>query len=181
MTDVFLGEIKTFGFNFAPRNWAMCNGQIIPISQSTALFSLFGTNYGGNGQTTFALPNLQSRAAVHQGQGPGLSLYSIGEMAGVESVTLLQTQLPQHTHTLQASTTKATAQVPAAQSMLAHSDDTSAQATTPAIFIPSASSTNAVNLAGIAPAGNNLPFGILRPYLVMNMCVAMAGIFPARN
>jgi microcystin-dependent protein len=181
MTDVFLGEIRTFGFNFAPRNWAMCNGQIIPISQSTALFALLGTTYGGNGQTTFALPNLQSRTAIHQGQGQGLSLYDIGESAGVENATLLQTQMPVHTHTLQASTTKAQTQVPAAQSMLAHSDDTSAVGAIPAIFIPSASSTNAVNLAGIAPAGGSQPFGILQPFLVMNMCIAMAGIFPSRN
>src|SRR6266480_4308295 len=98
MSEPFLGEIRTFGFNFAPRGWAQCNGQLLSISQNTALFSLLGTTYGGNGQTTFALPDLRSRVPIHQGQGPGLSQYSIGQSAGNESVTLNQSQMPAHIH-----------------------------------------------------------------------------------
>jgi microcystin-dependent protein len=181
MSEPFIGELRTFGFNFAPVNWALCNGQLMSIAQNTALFSLLGTTYGGDGVSTFALPNLQSRVAIHMGQGQGLSNYTIGQLGGVETVTLTQQQMPQHTHTFQASTTKATTQVPAAQSMIAHSDDTSAKASTPAIFIPAASSTNAVNLAGLAPAGGSQPFSIIQPYLTLNVCIALQGIFPSRN
>src|SRR6266498_3458664 len=104
MSTPFLGMIILVPYNFAPRGWAFCNGQILSIAQNTALFSLLGTTYGGNGQTTFALPNLQSRVPVHFGQGPGLSSYALGQQAGTESVTLLVTQLPQHNHTVGAST-----------------------------------------------------------------------------
>ena len=96
--DPFVAEIRIFPFNFAPRGWAFCNGQILPISQNTALFSLLGTTYGGNGQSTFALPNLQGRAAMFNGQGPGLSLRDLGEQGGTENVTLLITEMPAHTH-----------------------------------------------------------------------------------
>ena len=98
MSEPFLGEIRIFGFNFAPQGWALCNGQLLPIAQNTALFSLLGTTYGGNGQTTFALPNLQSRVPLHQGQGPGLSQYYIGQSAGSETVTLTSNEMPIHNH-----------------------------------------------------------------------------------
>src|SRR5689334_9750567 len=103
MADPFVAEIRMFGFNFAPRGWATCDGQILPISQNTALFSLLGTTYGGNGQSTFALPDLQGRAAMHPGQGPGLSLHDLGETGGSETVTLLQSEVPAHAHLLSAS------------------------------------------------------------------------------
>src|SRR3954470_9404352 len=98
MAEPFLGQISTFGFNFAPRGWATCDGQILAIATNTALFSLLGTTFGGNGQTTFALPDLRGRVPIHQGQGPGLSSYVMGEVTGVESVTLITTQMPQHVH-----------------------------------------------------------------------------------
>src|SRR5438270_2669849 len=98
MSEPFLGEIRMFGGNFAPRGWSLCNGQLLPIAQNTALFSLLGTTYGGNGQTTFALPDLRGRVPLHWGQGPGLSNYDLGEQTGTESVTLLSTQMPAHSH-----------------------------------------------------------------------------------
>src|SRR4029453_18742928 len=103
MADPFVAEIRIFGFNFAPRGWAFCNGQILPISQNTALFSLLGTTYGGDGKSTFALPDLQGRAAMHPGQGPGLSLHDLGETGGSETVSLLESEIPSHAHALQAS------------------------------------------------------------------------------
>src|SRR5687768_11625936 len=105
MADPFVAEIRIFPFNFAPRGWAWCHGQILPISQNTALFSLLGTMYGGDGKSTFALPNLQGSAAMHPGQGPGLSLHFIGEMGGSQTVTLLESEIPSHTHSLRAATT----------------------------------------------------------------------------
>src|SRR5262245_53022514 len=98
MSEPFLGEIRTFGFNFAPTGWAMCNGQLLAIAQNTALFSLLGTQFGGNGQTTFALPNLQGRVGIHEGQGAGLSQYTIGQVGGTETVTLTVNQIPAHNH-----------------------------------------------------------------------------------
>src|SRR6187431_2814370 len=102
MADPFVAEIRIFPFNFAPRGWAFCDGQLLPLSQNTALFSLLGTTYGGNGQSNFALPNLQGRAPMHPGQGPGLSLHDLGEVGGSETVTLLESEIPVHTHALQA-------------------------------------------------------------------------------
>ncbi len=113
MSDYFIGEIRLFAGNFAPRDWAFCEGQIMSIAQNTALFSLLGTQYGGNGQTTFALPDLRGRVPMHQGQGPGLSPRDIGEVSGSETVTLLSTQMPAHSHALRASTTAAAGSTPA--------------------------------------------------------------------
>ena len=103
MSDQFVAEIRIFGFNFAPTGWALCNGQILPISQNTALFSLLGTTYGGNGQSTFALPDMQDNAPMHPGQGPGLSLHDLGETGGEPFVTLLQSEMPAHAHNLMGS------------------------------------------------------------------------------
>jgi microcystin-dependent protein len=175
MSNPFLGEIRIFGFNFAPRGWALCNGQILSIAQNTALFSLLGTQYGGNGQTTFALPNLQSRVPVHQGTGPGLSNYVIGEVTGTENVTLLTTQMPAHNHTvsIQAFGSDATSAKPAGK-YLANSGAAN-------IY----NSTQDGTLMGAQPptgiAGGNQPFPILQPLLVLNFCIAMQGIFPSRN
>jgi microcystin-dependent protein len=168
MSEPFLGEIRIFGFNFAPRGWAFCNGQLLAISQNTALFSLLGTTYGGNGQTTFALPNLQSRVPVHFGQGPGLSSYSLGQAAGVESVTLIASQLPAHNHTVNASTQSditgnPTGNFPAGGA----SYDTTANTT--------------MNGAMVGGGGGNQPHENLQPYLALNFCIALAGIFPSRN
>ena len=116
MSEPFLGMIAIYGFNFAPRGWAMCNGQILPIAQNTALFSLLGTTYGGNGQTTFALPNLQSRWPLHFGQGPGLSSYDLGQAAGTETVTLTVNQIPAHQHPVNATENDASSSKPATAS-----------------------------------------------------------------
>ena len=170
MTTPFLGQISIYGFDFAPRNWAFCNGQILSIAQNTALFSLLGTTYGGNGQTTFALPNLQGRVALHWGQGPGLSNYSLGQQAGSESVTLLSTQIPQHTHQVQASS-NAPSQAALANALWATGAN-----------IPYADTANTTMAANaLATAGGSQPHPNIAPSLVVNYCIALAGIFPSRN
>src|SRR5438067_12917109 len=121
MSNPFLAEIRIFPFNFAPKGWALCDGQLMPISQNTALFSLLGTIYGGDGKSTFALPNLQGCAPMHPGQGTGLSLHDLGETSGVDSVTLLQSEMPVHTHTLEALGTPANGKAPASVDGLARS------------------------------------------------------------
>jgi len=171
VAEPFLGEIRTFAFNFAPQGWALCNGQLLPIAQNTALFALLGTQFGGNGTTTFALPNLQSRLAIHQGQGSGLSSYVIGETGGAESVTLTAAQMPNHTHQLFASSLKATGSSPAG-SVLA--------ATKASIYAPAPNET-AMSQAAIGHAGSSQPFGILPPFLALTFCIALFGIFPARQ
>lgn len=169
MSDPFLGEIRIFGFNFAPRGWAFCNGQLLSISQNAALFSLLGTTYGGDGQTTFALPNLQSRVPIHFGQGPGLSNYTLGESAGTETVTLTQNQIAAHSHLVNAS-----------------NGDPST--TRPANGLPSGGGAYAASSDGstmspgmVANAGGSQPHTNIQPYLVLNFCIALQGIFPSRN
>jgi microcystin-dependent protein len=167
LSEPFLGEIRVFGFNFNPRGWAMCAGQLMPISQNTALFSLLGTQYGGNGQTTFALPDLQGRVAVGQGSGPGLSPYIIGEVAGSENVILSQSQLPAHIHTQPVTnsagtTTRPHNSVPAAGGSYAAAGDGGAFVAT-------------------SIAGSGSPVEILQPLLVLNYCIALVGIFPSRS
>ena len=195
MSSIYIGQIIQGGWNFAPRGTALCNGQLIAIQQNTALFSLLGTNFGGNGTTTFALPNLQSRTMMHWGQGPGLSPVQLGEQAGTESVTLTQNQMPQHTHaatfnstsTMGASTTKGTLQTPAAGTVLAKTQDSVGTAL-PLIYLPSGTATN-VNLGGLnvagtvtnAIAGGSQPFSIRNPYLGITHAIAMEGIYPSRS
>lgn len=173
MSDPFVAEIRIFPFNFAPQGWAFCNGQLLPISQNTALFSLLGTTYGGNGQSTFALPNLQGRAPLHPGQGPGLSLYTLGETGGSETVTLLQSEMPSHAHTMRASPDPAELQSPSPARVLARSAPG---------FAYAAGATGAT-LAGeaLAPAGGDLPHNNLMPYLTLNFNIALQGIFPPRS
>ena len=175
MADPFVAEIRIFPFNFAPRGWALCNGQLLPISQNTALFSLLGTTYGGNGQTNFALPDLQGRAPMHPGQGPGLSLHDLGETGGSDTVTLLATELPLHAHGLQGNPDFADVQVPGPARVLARSQNASAY-TTPG-------SKPLVQLApqGLSPAGGSFPHNNLQPYLVLTFCIALQGVFPPRS
>ncbi|PRY22446.1 microcystin-dependent protein [Spirosoma oryzae] len=177
--DPFLGEIRLLPFRAAPRGWALCQGQLLAIRQNTALFSLLGTNYGGDGKTTFALPDLRGRAAVGTGQGAGLSDYSLGEATGVPSVTLLNTEMPMHTHTLLATL---------------NASSSNAGATSPAGGVFAASSNNneytegqgAVSLAAdfvsgsSNGAGNGLPHENMMPYLTLNYCIALQGVFPPR-
>lgn len=192
MTSPFIGTIQPFAFNFAPRNWAQCNGQLLSISSNTALFSLLGTQYGGNGTTTFALPNLQGRSMLHQGNLAGGSTYVIGQTGGTESVTLTTANLPSHSHTfsgassaLNATTVKSTGQSPAAGMLLGKSVDSSGTAV-PLIYAPAGSTPTValggLNVAGtIGNTGSSVPVAISDPYLVINVCIALFGIFPSRN
>jgi microcystin-dependent protein len=174
MSDPFVAEVRIFPGNFAPTGWAFCNGQLLPISQNTALFSLVGTSFGGDGKSTFALPDLQDRVPIHHGQGPGLSDRVIGEAAGSETVTLLESEIPVHTH-------QAFARSPGA----ADSDDPD-----PTSVLSSVVGANVYNPPGSARpmafealgiAGGDLPHNNLQPYLVLNFIIALQGIFPQRS
>lgn len=174
----YVAEIRIFPLTFAPQGWAMCNGQLMPISQNTALFSLLGTYYGGDGKSTFALPNLQGCVAVSQGQGPGLSQYDLGESAGTTSVTLLQSQMAAHTHTLEAedpAIQPADQSVPGPAFTLAQSGGGNAYVASPTA--PTAQmNANMLTLTGGSQAHNNL-----QPYLTLNFCIALQGVFPPRS
>jgi len=171
MTAPFIGEIKMVGFNFAPRGYAQCNGQILSISQNTALFSLLGTTYGGNGQTTFALPDLRSRVPLHVGQGPGLSSYALGQVSGTETVTLIAQQLAPHSHTVNASAT-ATSKSPANNVPTVTGAGSSYAAT------PDGTTMNPAMTTG---GGGGQPHNNLQPSLCINFVIALEGIFPSRN
>jgi microcystin-dependent protein len=176
MADPFVAEIRIFPFNFAPRGWAFCNGQILPISQNTALFSLLGTTYGGNGQSTFALPDMQGNAPMHPGQGPGLSLHDLGEVSGSETVTLLQTEIPLHNHNIATHNfDAATVQNPGPTVILAKSSQGNAYQTN--------ATQNLVQLAfqALSPAGGSLPHNNMQPYLTLNFNIALQGVFPPRT
>ena len=182
MSDPFVGEIRCFGFNFAPKGWAFCNGQQLPISQNTALFSLIGTFYGGNGQTTFALPDLQGRVSMQFGQGPGLSQYSLGEQGGEETVTLIITEIPSHNHSFSGTTSNANAKRPTTGAAFAQTtkigpispgDNFYAQDNSPTL--------TAINPNTVAPVGGGLPHTNLQPYLTLNFCIALQGLFPPRG
>lgn len=172
--DPFIGEIRLMCFNFAPRGWLLCAGQILPIQQYTALFSLLGTNYGGNGQTTFALPNLQGIHPIGYDQGPGLSSYYLGETGGSETVTLLPSELPAHTHALAGVAAVGNQNDPASAGRLAKSSIRSE------LYGATANTTMAANAipssGGSGLAHNNMP-----PYLAVNFCIAVEGIFPTRS
>lgn len=175
MADPFVAEIRIFPFNFAPRGWAFCNGQILPISQNTALFSLLGTTYGGNGQSTFALPDLQGRAPMHPGQGPGLSLHDLGETGGSETVTLLESEIPAHSHSLGAQNV--------ALGGVAVGGASATLSRPASGFLYDATSPAPVPMApaAIAPAGGSQPHNNLMPYLTFNFCIALQGVFPPRS
>ncbi len=170
MSQPFIGQIQIFAFDFPPRNWALCAGQLLPINQNQALFSLLGTTYGGNGTTNFALPDLRGRAPVHSGTGPGLPAVSLGEKAGVESVTLIATQLPAHSHTPVASSA-----APTVGAVTSNAWATGGAA-------PYGNPPNSVmDAAALATTGGNQPHPNMQPSLVVNFCIALAGIFPSRN
>jgi microcystin-dependent protein len=174
MADPFVAEIRIYPFNFPPKGWAFCNGQLLPLSQNTALFSLLGTTYGGDGKSTFALPDLQGRAPMHPGQGPGLSLHDLGETGGSETVTLLESEMPSHPHLLRASADPANAQIPNAQLTLARSAGGSA-------YSPNAGGVTAMAGIALATAGGSLPHNNMQPYLTLNFCIALQGVFPPRG
>jgi len=173
MADPFVAEIRIFPFNFAPKGWAFCDGQIMPISQNTALFSLLGTTYGGDGKSVFALPNLQGSAPMHPSQGPGLSLRDLGEQGGTDTVTLVESELPQHTHSLKAGGAPNTASPENAS--WASGRATRAQAL---YGIPAGSAGPAGGqFAGLAAE----PHNNMQPYLTLSFCIAMQGIYPPRT
>ena len=172
MAEAFIAEIRIFGFNFAPRGWAFCDGQILPIVQNTALFSLLGVNYGGDGRSTFALPDLRGRFALHQGQGPGLSQRFLGETGGQAGVSLLASQMPAHSHALRADASPTTA-APAGAALAPTANGT-------AVYRSGAA--NALMApASIAVAGGSQPHENRQPLLGMNFCIALQGIFPPRS
>jgi microcystin-dependent protein len=175
VSSPFVAEIRIFPFNFAPKGWAFCNGQLLPISQNTALFSLLGTNYGGDGKSTFALPNLQGSAPMHPEQGPGLSIHFLGESDGSDTVTLLETEIPSHNHNLQATAQNALQSLPGTGNLLAHSNG--------AFAYQENTSSNLVSMnpTAIAPNGGDQAHNNLQPYLTLNFCIALQGIFPARH
>lgn len=172
MADPFVAEIRIFPFNFAPKGWAWCDGQLLPLSQNTALFSLLGTTYGGNGKSNFALPDLQGRAPMHPGQGPGLSLHDLGETGGSETVSLLESEIPAHTHTVSAV------------------NDSGLQSTPGGNFPARANiyKTNAppggptqMAISAMAPAGGDAPHNNMMPYLTFYFNIALQGVFPPRT
>ena len=174
MADPFVAEIRIFPFNFAPKGWAFCDGQLLPISQNTALFSLLGTFYGGDGKSNFALPNMQGSTPIQQGQGPGLSQYFIGEQGGSATVTLLTSEMPFHNHSMGAQT------VPL-----------SSLATPGGNTFTKPASGNLYNIAGaqavqmapqtLAPAGGDQPHNNMQPYLTLSFCIALQGVYPPRS
>lgn len=192
MNEVYLGQIMTFAFNFAPRGWAACNGQLMSISQNSALFSLLGTAFGGDGRTTFALPDLRGRSMISQGQGPGLSNVVIGEIAGNENVTLNVTNIPAHLHTITqqniqtkifVTTTGGATNEPGAGEF-----GLGAEGSFPSIFSDGSPIGNTDYVGGMSTVidgntnlqGGNQPLAIRNPYLGMNVCIATQGIFPSR-
>jgi microcystin-dependent protein len=179
MADQFVGEIRLFPYNFAPRNWAICQGQLLPISQNAALFSLLGVNYGGNGTTNFALPDLRDRVPIHWGNGIGLSPISIGETAGAASVTLLTSDVPSHNHPMGALAASATAVTPAA-AYPAEGHGQGRGAYKIRTFAPSGTATSLAPTA-IVPVGTGGSHNNVQPSLGMNWFIALVGTFPARN
>jgi microcystin-dependent protein len=172
MADPFVAEIRIFPFNFAPKGWAWCNGQILPISQNTALFSLLGTTYGGDGKSNFALPNMQGNAPVHAGQGSGLSLYDLGQMGGSETVTLLQSEIPVHNHNISSSGADGTTGSPAGSKV--------AQGVGVNMYATTLNPATQLNPQALAPAGGSLPHNNMMPYLTLYFNIALQGVFPPR-
>ncbi|HEX8283557.1 MAG TPA: tail fiber protein [Pyrinomonadaceae bacterium] len=170
MADPFVAEIRMFGFNFAPTGWAQCNGQLLPLSQNTALFSLLGTFYGGDGKSTFALPNLQASTPVHSGQGQGLSEYFLGQQGGTQFVTLLESEMPFHNHSFTASEEQA--------------NENNAAGNVPAggvaIWAVDNPGLTPMGFQTLTPYGGSLPHNNMMNYLVVNFCIALQGVFPAR-
>jgi microcystin-dependent protein len=173
MADPFVAEIRIFPFNFAPKGWAWCDGQLLPLSQNTALFSLLGTTYGGDGKSNFALPDLQGRSPMHPGQGPGLSLHDLGETGGSETVSLLESEIPAHNHTLRGLTDVADQFIPSPVRSLTRGN--------PGNMYNTAGPTTAMAPQALAPAGGDQPHNNMQPYLTFYFCIALQGVFPPRT
>ena len=170
MADPFVAEIRIFPFNFPPKGWAWCNGQLLPLSQNTALFSLLGTTYGGDGKSNFALPNLQGSAPMHPGRGAGLSLHDLGETGGSETVTLLVSEVPAHAHALRAVNDDGLSETPVenvpAKNKFYHTTDNT--------LVP-------MSASALAPSGGNQPHNNMQPYLTFYFNIALQGVFPPRQ
>jgi microcystin-dependent protein len=174
MADPFVAEIRVFPFNFAPKGWAWCDGQLLPLSQNTALFSLLGTTYGGDGKSTFALPDLQGSAPMHPGQGPGLSLHDLGETGGSDTVTLLESEIPSHTHVPNSNAGSADLQAPSPLNSVAEADAPVYKQSPFGPLVPLAPQA-------LGPAGGDQPHNNLMPYLTLFFCIALQGVFPPRS
>jgi microcystin-dependent protein len=174
MADPFVGEIRMVGFNFTPAGWAQCNGQLMPIAQNTALFSLLGTMYGGNGTSTFALPNLQGSAPMHRGQGAGLTQRSIGEKGGAASITLTEAEMPAHTHGARSNAGGPTTSDPT------NAIWTSVSRTASPPYAP-ANNLVAMSSSALQSSGGSQPHNNMQPFLVVNFIIALQGTFPPRN
>ena len=179
MSEPFIGEIIMFAGNFNPRGWALCQGQLLSIAQNTALFSILGTTYGGNGQTTFALPDLRGRVPVGQGQGPGLSQYVLGQQSGTETVTLLSTQMPQHNHLITANEGNGSQATPGAGFLASGIVPSSGNASVSNYRNSSDGTTLAPT--SLSLTGGSQPHSNIQPYLCINFIIALQGIFPSRN
>jgi microcystin-dependent protein len=173
MADPFVAEIRIFPFNFAPKGWAWCNGQLLPLSQNTALFSLLGTTYGGDGKSNFALPDLEGRAAMHPGQGPGLSLHGLGQAGGSETVALLESEIPSHSHTLTSNAAVANRSSPGGNSP--------ARVAGTALYAPASPPTAQLADEVVAPVGGDQPHNNMQPYLTFYFNIALQGVFPPRD
>lgn len=173
--DPFVAEIRIFPFNFAPKGWAFCDGQLMPLSQNTALFSLLGTTYGGDGKSNFALPNMQGNAPMHPGQGAGLSLHDLGETGGSETVTLLKTELPSHSHSAGAQT------VPLGSTALPSGTATLTRPASGNLYTATTTPLVAMSPQTIAPTGGDQPHNNMQPYLTLNFCIALQGVYPPRT
>jgi microcystin-dependent protein len=170
MADPFVAEIRIFPFNFAPKGWAWCNGQLLPLSQNTALFSLLGTTYGGDGKSNFALPNMQGNAPMHPGQGPGLSLHDLGETGGSETVSLLESEIPAHSHGLLGVDDNGTFKTPGNMIFAGGNQ----------MYLNPAAVNTSLSPQVLAPAGGDQPHNNMQPYLTLNFCIALQGVFPPR-
>ena len=171
--DPFVAEIRIFPFNFAPKGWAFCDGQLLPISQNTALFSLLGTTYGGDGKSNFALPNMQGSTPMQQGQGPGLSLRDLGEQGGEQNVTLLQTEMPSHSHAVQAGATPD--QLTPVNNVWA-----SGQKGFGNFYVPPPANAP-MNVTATSITGGSQPHNNMMPFLPLSFCIALQGVFPPRS
>ncbi len=174
--DPFVAEIRIFPFNFAPKGWAFCDGQILPLSQNTALFSLLGTTYGGDGKSNFALPDMQGNVPMHPGQGPGLSLHDLGETGGSDTVSLLESEIPSHSHTMMSLPAPANRTAPISNS-IARVQGTSGP------YVPGSPVPAPANMSdnAVAPAGGDQPHNNMQPYLTLNFCIALQGVYPPRT
>jgi len=171
--DPFVAEIRIFPFNFAPKGWAFCDGQLLPLSQNTALFSLLGTTYGGDGKSNFALPDMQGNAPMHPGQGPCLSLHDLGETGGSETVSLLESEIPSHSHNVTASSQDGTDNHPV--------NNYPAQGVGINLYVNAGTTPVNMNDNALSPAGGDQPHNNMQPYLTLNFCIALQGVYPPRT